>query len=447
MKSKIFLVLAREFNIRVKKKSFILLTIITPLFFGSLVTLPSIIMQFTKDESVKNILVIDNSQIAEPFFKNSESMSFTFEPQSNIETLKKDFEKRNLYAIVEISQLDSNMNVAISAISSKQMNLDTKSEIQRIIQNAVESNKLKKYNIENLDDILKDVRTKINIKTYTISDEGKEKLGMVEIYMIIAYIASFMIYMFIFMFGSMVMRGVIEEKTTRIVEVIVSSIKPFQLMMGKILGVGAVAVLQFSIWILLSAGILFGVTSAMGIESISETQNMTAGMAATGSAQQAVEALQQNSSPLQEVMQAISGVNFTSIIVGFLMFFILGYLLYASMFSAVASAVDNEADTQQMILPVTLPLIIGLFIMIHTFQYPDSALSFWGSMIPFTSPMVMMARIPFGVPTWEIALSLGLLFITFLGITYISAKIYRIGILSYGKKATIKDMIKWIKYS
>jgi len=296
---------------------------------------------------------------------------------------------------------------------------------------------------------LKDIKTNVSIKTFTIGEEGDEKVGMVEIYMAIAYISSFMIYMFIFMFGSMVMRGVIEEKTNRIVEVIISSVKPFELMLGKILGVGSVALLQFIIWVGLTVGIIFGVSSFIGVDKLAGNEQVTSsvmGGAGAGDMASVTASLSENSSPMNDVLSALSGVDFVSIILAFLAYFILGYLLYASMFAAVGSAVDNEADTQQLIFPVTLPLIIGLFIMIHTFQYPDSTLSFWGSMIPFTSPMVMMARAPFGVPVWEMALSIGLLFGTFLFMTYVSAKIYRVGILMYGKKATFKDLIKWLKY-
>jgi ABC-2 type transport system permease protein len=289
------------------------------------------------------------------------------------------------------------------------------------------------------------------MKTFTITESGDEKLGMVEIYMGIAYIASFMIYMFIFMFGSMVMRGVIEEKTTRIVEVIVSSIKPFQLMLGKIMGVGSVALLQFVIWIVLTIAITFGVQSFIGVDKFMGSGDSAANITAVapgvmGDTQELVNTAEQDQGFAAELFKALSDVPFTRIILSFLIYFMLGYLLYAAMFAAVGSAVDNEADTQQLILPVTLPLIIGLFIMIHTFQYPDSSLSFWGSMIPFTSPMVMMARVPFGVPLWELILSIAILITTFLALTYVSAKIYRVGILMYGKKATFKDLFKWIKY-
>ncbi|OFY41752.1 MAG: hypothetical protein A2X18_10535 [Bacteroidetes bacterium GWF2_40_14] len=435
---KLFLIISREFSVRVKKKSFIFLTLLTPIFFAALIVLPSVIMTFSSGVKGQKIMIVDKSEVCTSFFKNNEEYTYLFDANADVEKIKKNFAGEDLYALVEISPLDSAANVTVSAFSSKQLNIDTKTEIERTVKKAVEKTKLGRYNIENLDAILKDVNTDVSVKTFTISEEGDEKLGMVEIYMGIAYIASFMIYMFIFMFGSMVMRGVIDEKSSRVVEVIISSVKPFELMLGKILGVGSVALVQFLIWIGLTVAIIFGAQSVMGID-MAKSQ-LPAGMA------QSVTTMPVDNSPMGDIMSALSGVNFVPIILAFMAFFILGYLLYASMFAAVGSAVDNEADTQQLILPVTLPLIIGLFIMIHTFQYPDSSLSFWGSMIPFTSPMVMMARAPFGVPAWEMALSIAILFGTFLLMTLISSKIYRVGILMYGKKASWKDIIKWIKY-
>jgi ABC-2 type transport system permease protein len=433
------------------------MTILTPLLFAALIVMPSLIMTLSSGNKGQQVMIIDKSELCEPFFQSNDEFTYFFDNSADMESIKKNFPE-TLYAVVEISEPDSMMNVSVSTISKKQMNIDAKKQIERNVQKALEKSKLQKYNITNLDSILKDIRTEVAVKTYTITDTGEEKAGMVEIYMGIAYVLSFMIYMFIFMFGSMVMRGVIEEKTTRIVEVIVSSVKPFQLMLGKILGVGSVALLQFLIWIVLTAGIIFGAQAIMGTEKLAKSnemvQQMTAAQSAgdvlnngaSAGAAEAIAAVQAQSTPMDDIMAALANVPVFRILTAFILYFLLGYLLYAALFSAVGSAVDNEADTQQLILPVTLPLIFGLFIMIHTFQYPDSSLSFWGSMIPFTSPMVMMARVPFGVPAWELALSLALLVGTFIFMTYVSSKIYRVGILMYGKKANWKDLIKWLKY-
>lgn len=445
--NKLFLIISREFLIRVRKKSFIIMTILTPILFATLIILPSLIMTLSSGKTGQQILVVDHSGLCEPFFNDTEEFVYTFDQQADVAGIKKSFPD-NLYALVEISEPDSSLNVAVSALSSKQLNLDAKTEIERNVKNALEKHKLERYNIENLEQIIKEINTKVSVKTFTVTESGDEKVAMVEIYMGIAYIASFMIYMFIFMFGSMVMRGVIEEKTTRIVEVIVSSVRPFQLMLGKILGVGSVAMLQFLIWILLTVAITAGVQAIIGFDKIAGTTPEIANVAGAQGTELAgvVNAAQTDSGVAGEIFSALSSVPVTGIVVSFILYFLLGYLLYAAMFAAVGSAVDNEADTQQLIFPVTLPLILGLFIMIHTFQHPDSALSFWGSMIPFTSPMVMMARVPFGVPFWELALSVGLLAVTFLFMTYVSAKIYRVGILMYGKKPNFKDLYKWLKY-
>lgn len=445
--NKLFLIISREFLIRVRKKSFIIMTILTPILFAALIILPSLIMTLSSGKTGQQILVVDHSGLCEPFFNDTDEFVYKFDQQADVAGIKKSFPD-NLYALVEISEPDSSLNVAVSALSSKQLNLDAKTEIERNVKNALEKHKLERYNIENLEQIIKEINTKVSVKTFTVTESGDEKVAMVEIYMGIAYIASFMIYMFIFMFGSMVMRGVIEEKTTRIVEVIVSSVRPFQLMLGKILGVGSVAMLQFLIWILLTVAITAGVQSIIGFDKIAGTTPEIANVAGAQGTELAgvVNAAQTDSGVAGEIFSALSSVPVTGIVVSFILYFLLGYLLYAAMFAAVGSAVDNEADTQQLIFPVTLPLILGLFIMIHTFQHPDSALSFWGSMIPFTSPMVMMARVPFGVPFWELALSVGLLAVTFLFMTYVSAKIYRVGILMYGKKPNFKDLYKWLKY-
>lgn len=473
-KNKIGIIIAREYTIRVKKKSFIFTTILTPLLFAALMVVPSLIAMYSgSDEEAQVVRVVDESGIVMPYLESDEEI--IYEQASQGETLlslKENFKNLDVFAVVGISPLDSNRNVSVTAYSEKQINMDIQSSIRRSVKKAVEDNKLKSYDIPDLDKVLEDIKSDVKMNTYTIDEKtGEEKASMVELYMGIGYIASFMIYMFIFMFGQMVMRSIIEEKTTRIVEVIVSSVKPFQLMMGKILGVAAVGLTQFLIWIVLTVAIVTGVTAVIGADAVTESVTAQPAQMAQvaqitgvdqaelqeameqtgltvdmGNAAAQIQTDTESDNILGGILQALKGVNYVQIVVCFLIYFLLGYLLYSGMFAAVGSAVDNEADTQQLLLPVTMPLIIGLFIMLHTFQYPDSSLSFWASIIPFTSPMVMMARIAYGVPVWELALSIGLLFVTFLLLTYISGKIYRIGILMYGKKASWKDLYKWLKY-
>lgn len=455
-KSKISIIIAREYSIRVKKKSFIITTLLTPLLFAALMIVPSLIAMYSGEEEARVIKVVDQSGIVMPYLESDSQVIYEQASEGeSLSSLKEKFNELDVFAVLGISELDSNKNLSVTAYSAKQLNMDLQSSIRRSVRRAVENNKLKAYDIPNLSAVLEDIKSDVKINTFTLDEStGEEKASMVEIYMGIGYIASFLIYMFIFMFGNMVMRSIIEEKTTRIVEVIVSSVKPFQLMMGKILGVAAVGLTQFLIWIALTVVIVAGVTTAVGSDTITEVaatqQNQMVQVAGIDAAQVAsgVEAAEVavDESGMAGVMAALKSVNYVQIIVCFLIYFLLGYLLYSGLFAAVGSAVDNEADTQQLILPVTMPLIIGLFIMLHTFQYPDSALSFWGSIIPFTSPMVMMARIAYGVPMWELALSIGVLVVTFLFLTYLSGKIYRIGILMYGKKAGWKDLWKWLRY-
>ncbi|MBE6226715.1 MAG: ABC transporter permease [Bacteroidales bacterium] len=450
-KSKIGIIIGREYAIRVKKKSFIFTTILTPLLFAALMVVPSLIALYSSGEEGQMVKVVDESGIVMPYLESSKEIIFEqAAPEESLASLKENFKDSGLFAIIGISPLDSNKNLTITAYSEKQLNIDLQSQIRKSVNKAVEDNKLRAYNIPDLDRVLKDIESDVKMNTYTLDEQtGEEKESMVEIYMGIGYIASFLIYMFIFMFGSMVMRSVIDEKTTRIVEVIVSSVKPFQLMLGKIIGVAAVGLTQFLIWVVLTFAIVTGVSAAVGVDKIQES--VTAGMPVEQVMEEMnvqnidMQNLEVEESEFDGILRALREVNYIKIVVCFLIYFLLGYLLYSGMFAAVGSAVDNEADTQQLILPVTMPLIIGLFIMLHTFQYPDSSLSFWASMIPFTSPMVMMARIAYGVPAWELALSIGLLIVTFLILTYISGKIYRIGILMYGKKATWKDLWKWMK--
>ena len=423
------------------------MTILTPLLLASMIFI-SVAISTVSSGGVQNIMVVDRSGIAEQYFVSNDKFLFMFDERADIDELKKSFSVNNHSAVVEISPLDANLNATVTVFSPKQLNLDASSKIRQSVRQALENNKLAKYDIANINEILEDIKSDVSVRNLVIGEDGKEKVGMVGIYMGVSYFLSFMIYMFIFLFGSMVMRGVIEEKTNRIVEIVISSVKPFQLMLGKILGIGSVALVQFLIWVVLLGGAFVGVTAMMGDESgvadMATTGIMSDSVIAGVSGEDIAEIAEV--SEMSDTLNAFMDLPFAQILISFVIYFLLGYLLYASMFAAIGSAVDNEADTQQLVLPVTLPLIIGMFIMIHAFQYPDSQLSFWGSMIPFTSPMVMIARAPFGVDLWEYALSVGMLLLTFVFMTYISGKIYRVGILAYGKKATWKDMIKWIKY-
>lgn len=455
---KVGLVISHEYSVRVRKKSFILTTILTPLLMGLLICVPTAIMLLGGDEN-HVVKVIDNSALVQPYLENEDGAEYVFMPSgTTYESLRDGIGKDDLYAVVVISETDEDGNVTVDSYSKEPLNTEIRSTVKRAVNKAVEDHKLIKYNLADLDEILQQVKTDIKVNSMTITESGKAKEDTVEIYMIMAYIMSFLIYMFVFMFGTMVMRSVIDEKSSRVVEVIVSSIRSTELMMGKIIGVALVALTQFIIWVGLTAVIALGASrfaSTKLIEKAGGADAIVAQMAASGVQVDAgsldLATIIQASGEGEDddvagVVRQITTINWGYIVLCFLAYFILGYLLYAAMFAAIGAAVDNESDTSQLQLPVTIPLIIGLFIMLHTFEHPSSQLSFWASIIPWTSPMVMLARIPFGVvPSWQLILSLVLLLLTFVGTAYLSAKVYKIGILAYGKKSTFKDLLRWLR--
>lgn len=456
---KIGLVISHEYSVRVRKKSFILTTLLTPLLMGLLICVPTAIMLLGSDEH-QVVKIIDNSSLVQPYLQEEGAADYVFMPEgTTYESLRDSIGKNDLYAVVVISETDEEGNVTVDSYSKEPLSAEIRNNVRRAVNKAVEDHKLIKYNLSDLDEILSQVKTDIKVNSMTLTDSGKAKEDTVEIYMIMAYIMSFLIYMFVFMFGTMVMRSVIDEKSSRVVEVIVSSVRSTELMMGKIIGVALVALTQFLIWVGLTAAIAFGastVASEKLIEKAGGADAIVAQMAGSGMQ------IDAGSLDLATVLQAtgedgendgvasalrqVSQIDWGYVLLCFLAYFIFGYLLYAAMFAAIGAAVDNESDTSQLQLPVTIPLIIGLFIMLHTFEHPSSQLSFWASIIPWTSPMVMLARIPFGVvPAWQLVLSLVLLLLTFLATAYLSAKIYKIGILTYGKKSSFKDLLKWLK--
>lgn len=446
--SNIGLIIGREYATRVKKKSFILLTVLTPLLMAALMFIPVLIALYSGEDK-QVISIVDNTGLLEGYFEDSGKTHYNFLPvETTQESLKAGFDTFDSSTLIYVSPLDSAGNAAVTAYSKEPLGIDTKSAVEEKISMALRDRKLQQLNIQDFDEIMGKVRSDVRVDAYTLTNEGKEKKDSVEIYMIIAYVLSFLIYMFVAIFGSMVMRGVIEEKTNRIVEVIVSSVSSFELMMGKLIGVALVALTQFAIWIILIGAVMFGLQGVVSSKTAEKMAEVTAAMSESSLPDANVNPVDMGSlGEISSVMDQIAQINIGQILLCFLIYFVLGYLLYAAMFAAVGSAVDNEADTNQLSLPITIPLMIGLFIMLHTFQHPSSQLSVWASLIPFTSPMVMLARIPFGVvPTWQLLLSIFLLIVTFIAIAWASAKIYRVGILTYGKKATFKDLFKWLKY-
>ena len=444
---KILLVIEREFLTRVRTQSFIIMTVLTPILFAGLMVVPALIATM-EDKNERHIAVVDDTGIFEGKIPETEYLKFSFLKDVDVDDLKETFHESNYYAVLYIGKMVATSPDAVVLYSNKQPSIDITSHTSSALKNEIESQKLLAYDIENLDEILSSIKTSVRVRTVKWTKDGEAKESSTELAMGMAYILSFLVYMLIFLFGTQVMRGVIEEKSSRIVEVIVSSVKPFQLMMGKILGIAAVSLVQIVLWIVLTFGLVTAASTLLlssGSDKMSQ-ETVTSLMEQQG-ASQVVPAEVADNSFVNELMTALSNVNFVLIIGGFIFFFIGGYLLYAAMFAAVGSAVDNEADTQQLVMPITIPLILAIIVMVSGLRSPDGSISFWFSMIPFTSPIVMITRLPYGVPTWELILSGSLLIITFIAITWLAGKIYRTGILLYGKKHTWAEMWKWIRYS
>ena len=442
-------IISREYMTRVKKKSFLLITFLGPIFFAAIAVLPSIIMFMAEDKG-KQIAVIDNSGIVLEKLTDSQAVSYVDYTGSDADSVKSNLSSIGLDALVVVSPLDTvARSVSVAAYSESPLSVDLKERISGQVDEAVEEYRIALYDVGDLKQIMQDVKSDISISTYTLGEDGEEKISSSEVYMIISLILSMIIYFFIAMFSGLVMQSVIEEKASRVVEVLVSSVKATELMFGKIIGVACVALTQFLLWIVLTVVLVSGISAFVGLDSMmsdpAQTEQMMDMAGQMGGVEmEQVTAVAQDGE-LGAVMSTLKDINYGQMIFGFMIYFVLGYLLYASFFAAIGSAVENEADTQQLQMPVTIPLMIGFFIAFYAFKAPDSAVVFWGSMIPFTSPIVMLARIPFGVPMWELALSIAILVGTFVACGWASAKIYQIGILMFGKKTTFKDLWKWLK--
>lgn len=442
-------IISREYLTRVQKKSFLLITFLGPIFFAAIAVLPSIIMFMAEDKG-KQIAVVDQSGIVMQKMESNSTITYHDYSTADPDSLKTQLADLDLDAMLLISPVDSATNsVQASAFSDSPMSVDLKDRISATIDDAVEDYRISLYDVGDLKQIMNDVKSDIIISTYTLGEDGEEKISSSEVFMIISLLLSTIIYFFIAMFSGMVMQSVIEEKTSRVVEVLVSSVKATELMFGKIIGVACVALTQFVLWIVLTAILVTGVTTFVGLDNMmgdpaqSEQMMQMAGQMGGVDMQQMTEVAQEDG--LGVIISTLKEINYGQLIIAFFIYFALGYLLYASFFAAIGSAVENEADTQQLQMPITIPLIIGFFIAFYAFKAPDSSIVFWGSMIPFTSPIVMLARIPFGVPTWELALSIAILVGTFIACGWASAKIYQIGILMFGKKTTFKDLWKWLR--
>ena len=443
--SKIGVVIKREYLNRVKKKSFLVTTFVVPILMAALTLIPVIIMMKTKDKT-KTIAVVDRSGIALPYLEDTSTLDFPDFSVMEADEVKGMMAELGIDGVLSVSELDTeNKTFTADLASPKPFGIEVSSTINSLLNDALESYRIDSYGIEGLADILKEVKPDVKLNTYTIKEDGKEEISEAKVFSFLSMGLGLIIFLFITLFGGMVMSAVIEEKSSRVVEVLVSSVKATELMFGKIIGIALVAFTQFILWIVLTVALVGIGGKFIGQDVLSSLGNnpaeMVQGMGM--SADQIPSVAEQGD--MAVILNTLRNLPYGRIILVFLLFFFFGYMLYASLYAAIGSAVENEGDTQQLQLPVTIPLMLAYFIAIFAFNAPESPVAFWGSMIPFTSPIVMLARLPFGVENWEIILSLGLLIITFLVCAYISAKIYKVGILMFGKKSTWKDLWKWLK--
>ncbi len=436
MLNKIFLIAKREFLTRIKKKSFLVMTLVSPLlillFYG-------LIFYFSVNKSIgeeaKNIAVVDQAQLLNQTLENSKSLSYVFvsdQPENLNQLLN---EPSAFYAVLHITK-DTSGAISYQLLAKDQPSIGVVSAIEDKIEAKLKDEQLQQKGIDK--ELLSQINnTRVKIETKKLTDKGFED-GNAGLTTAIGFIGAILIYFFIFLYGVQVMRGVIEEKTNRIVEVIVSSVKPFELMMGKIAGIAAVGLTQFLIWVGLVAA-LSGPVSGLVMQLMDVNPTEVSAMA-QGTAQSATQG-----SKMGGILDGLSNLNLPLILGLFTFYFIAGYLFYGALFAAIGSAVDNETDTQQFMFPVTMPLVFS-FVLAQTIvtQDPNSTLSIWLSMIPFSSPIIMMVRLPFGIPPLQIFASMAFMIAGFVFTVWLAARIYRIGILTYGKKPSYKELFKWL---
>lgn len=417
--NKIGLVIQREYRYRVGKKSFLLITLLTPLLFAATIFVP-LWLSTIKSDQIHTVAILDDTGKYAPLFKDTDNYRFILGGES-LEAYRKSSDKEITAFLCITGDLLEDPKAA-TLYSDRQIPNDLNRIVNLTLSEQLQDDKLATFNIPNLRTIIQESKIDFRIQTVKWGDDGSEQTASSAIASITGGVFTVLIYMFIMIYGGMVMQGVMEEKTNRIVELMISSVKPFDLMMGKILGIGLVGITQMCLWGIMT-GILLQIGTSWGEE---------AGAAAI---------LGDNG-----WMESLGSIDFMEIGILFVLYFIGGYLLYASLFAAIGSVVDSQEDTQQFMFPVTILVLLSFYAGIYSLENPEGPLAFWGSMIPLSSPIVMMVRVPFEVAAWEILLSLGTLFLSAIAITWLSAKIYRIGILMYGKKNGYKEIIRWLRY-
>ena len=443
--NKTFIIISREFSTRVRKKTFLLVTVFVPILF--ILFYAFLMWMMLKDDTQERRIAVVNASSLENPLETINNTKFEYTDQNVTEANAADFlNKENYYAVMWIpaNVMDS---AEIPIYSFSQITMDLKGEIssqlRRKIENIKKSVVIAESQIPDLEEKLAATRTPVTVRTLMVTESGEAKESSSEIASIVGLAGGFIIYIFIFMYAAQVMKGVIEEKNNRIIEVLVSSVNPFQFLLGKIIGVASVGLVQFLIWIILGGAAMIALQAIflpdIDMEALRNSSNIAMMSQTSGVNPEQLQII-------QNVVKTIEPGFILSFLGAFIFYFIGGYLLYASLFAAIGAAVDNETDSQQFMTPLSIILIAAVYIGFAAMKSPESPLVFWSSMIPFTSPIVMLVRIPFGVPAWEIITSIVTLIAAFIFFTWLSGKIYRIGILMYGKKVTWKELYKWLKY-
>jgi ABC-2 type transport system permease protein len=433
--SKIGIVISREYKERVSKKSFIISTILLPLLMIVLMAAPALLMTFTTSES-KTIMVIDNSNVIAGSLQNTDEVTYivTNEP---VDSLLAD---KSIDGVLIIDQDIVNKPSGLSLYTNEALSMNIESNIRSQVESTIEQERLKQYDIENLDQIMKEVKANVTMQTYRNDKEEGNKASSSELSYIVGLLMDMLLYFFLILYGQMVMTSIIEEKNNRVLEIMVSSIKPAQLMLGKIVGIGLVAVTQVLIWAVLMSicsGVLL--PALIPADVMNEVTAYSAGTIDITTATNDVDML--------HIISVLSNVGYILTLFAYLLLFLVGgFLFYAAMYAAIGSAVDNIQDAGQFQGIILAPVLVGFVLSTSIVADPNSTLATVMSMIPFTSPMIMMSRIPFGIAAWEIVVSLVILYASFFGTVWLAAKIYRVGIFMYGKKPTIKEIIRWVKY-
>jgi len=436
--NKILLIIQREYITRVLKKSFWISSLLAPVLITAIYAIP--IWLAMKDKEVKRVEILDLSGLWKKSDLVDKEVEFVFTSGKEQE-LKMAFASKGFDAFVTIPEDVLANPKGVHIYSAKNIGMSLKESVEKLIQNKVRQELLQKAGISS--QIYESTQVDIDSKTITVSNDGKETSSSSGGAMILAGIMGFVLYFTLLLYGSQVMNGVIEEKSSRIIEVIISSVKPYQLLLGKIIGVGLVGLTQFLLWIVLTIG-LTQITGKFYGEKVKN--NLTQIQKVDSEKQSKIIAKSDEGSPMSEVTKVLESTNIPMIIAAFLFYFFVGYMLYSSLFAAIGSAVESATEAQQFTFIVMIPIILSFLMAQYTIQDPDSNIAFWASMIPFTSPINMMVRLPYGVPGWELILSMTLLVLGFLGCSWVSARIYRVGILMYGKKVTWKELGKWLFY-